>query len=81
MLFRSYSQAHPRHCPDCHSPYLKFFGSGTQKVTESLTAEFPELRWLRFDSDTTRQKGEHRRLLERFRQGEADILVGTQMLT
>jgi primosomal protein N' (replication factor Y) len=77
----NYSQAHPRHCPDCHSPYLKFFGSGTQKVTASLTAEFPELRWLRFDSDTTRQKGEHRRLLERFRQGEADILVGTQMLT
>lgn len=77
----NYSQDQPRFCPQCQSPYLKFFGSGTQKVTQALTAEFPHLRWLRFDSDTTRRKGEHRRLLTAFRQGEADILVGTQMLT
>ncbi|MFM8296138.1 MAG: primosomal protein N', partial [Microcystaceae cyanobacterium] len=77
----NYNCHQPRFCPSCQSPYLKFFGSGTQKVTETLTEEFPHLRWLRFDSDTTRKKGEHRRLLDRFRQGEADILVGTQMLT
>ncbi|KGF73376.1 hypothetical protein DO97_19975 [Neosynechococcus sphagnicola sy1] len=60
---------------------MKHFGSGTQRVTQELTRQFPQLRWLRFDSDTTRTKGSHRALLSRFAQGEADLLVGTQMLT
>jgi primosomal protein N' (replication factor Y) len=77
----NFTQAQPRHCPSCQSPYLKFFGSGTQKVTEALTDQFPELSWLRFDSDTTRTKGAHRRILDDFSQGKADLLVGTQMLT
>ena len=74
-------QAQPRHCPKCGSPYLKHFGSGTQRVVLELQTLFPELRCLRFDSDTTRAKGAHRALLERFTRGEADFLVGTQMLT
>jgi primosomal protein N' (replication factor Y) len=77
----NFTQIQPRHCPNCESPYLKFFGSGTQKVTEALTEQFPELSWLRFDSDTTRTKGAHRRILDDFSQGKADLLVGTQMLT
>jgi primosomal protein N' (replication factor Y) len=77
----NFTQIQPRHCPSCESPYLKFFGSGTQKVTEALTDQFPELSWLRFDSDTTRTKGAHRRILDDFSQGKADLLVGTQMLT
>jgi primosomal protein N' (replication factor Y) len=77
----NFTQIQPRHCPSCQSPYLKFFGSGTQKVTEALTEQFPELSWLRFDSDTTRTKGAHRRILDDFSQGKADLLVGTQMLT
>jgi primosomal protein N' (replication factor Y) len=60
---------------------LKFFGSGTQKVTQELSKLFPELKVIRFDSDTTSTKGAHRMLLTRFARGEADILVGTQMLT
>lgn len=76
----NFSQAQPQRCPECQSPYLKFFGAGTQKVTEALTEQFPHLRWLRFDSDTTQKKGEHRRLLDAFKRGEADILVGTQMI-
>lgn len=72
---------HPSHCPDCKSPYLKFFGSGTQRVTQELAKLFPDLRCLRFDSDTTRTKGSHRALLTQFAAGEADLLVGTQMLT
>ena len=76
-----YGQAHPRQCPVCSSPYLKHFGSGTQRVMQELAQQFPELRCLRFDSDTTRTKGAHRTLLTQFAQGEADILVGTQMLT
>jgi len=77
----NYATSQPRQCPDCLSPYLKFFGSGTQKVTQTLSETFPDLRWLRFDSDTTRNKGAHRRLLTQFAEGEADVLVGTQMLT
>jgi primosomal protein N' (replication factor Y) len=74
-------QLHPPQCPECHSPYLKFFGSGTQKVVQELAKTFPELRCIRFDSDTTRTKDARRLLLDRFRRGEADVLIGTQMLT
>ena len=77
----NYSHLQPRNCPECSSPYLKFFGSGTQKVTQELTQQFPNLRWERFDSDTTRTKGAHRTILNRFARGETDVLVGTQMLT
>ncbi|NEP17654.1 MAG: primosomal protein N' [Leptolyngbya sp. SIO4C1] len=76
-----YGQVQPPHCPDCSSPYLKNFGSGTQRVVSELATQFPELSCIRFDSDTTRTKGAHRALLSRFAQGEADLLVGTQMLT
>ncbi|MUL35508.1 primosomal protein N' [Gloeocapsopsis dulcis] len=77
----NYAQSHPRNCPECGSPYLKFFGSGTQRVTQELARQFPQLRIIRFDSDTTRTKGAHRTLLTRFANREADLLVGTQMLT
>ncbi len=77
----NYTRPHPRNCPECSSPYLKFFGSGTQRVAQELTQQFPQLRLIRFDSDTTRAKGAHRTLLTRFANGEADLLVGTQMLT
>jgi primosomal protein N' (replication factor Y) len=76
-----YGQSHPNRCPVCDSPFLKHFGSGTQRVMQELAKQFPDLRCLRFDSDTTRTKGAHRTLLARFAQGEADLLVGTQMLT
>lgn len=76
-----YGQSHPSRCPVCDSPFLKHFGSGTQRVMQELSKQFPDLRCLRFDSDTTRTKGAHRTLLTRFAQGEADLLVGTQMLT
>ncbi len=76
-----YGRSHPEHCPACGSPYLKHFGSGTQRVIQELARHLPHLRCLRFDSDTTRTKGAHRALLDRFARGEADVLVGTQMLT
>ncbi|WP_017307062.1 primosomal protein N' [Spirulina subsalsa] len=77
----NHTQRQPPQCPECGSPYLKFFGTGTQKVSQELSRLFPELRVIRFDSDTTRTKGSHRALLTQFAQGEADLLVGTQMLT
>ncbi|MEB3292969.1 MAG: primosomal protein N' [Synechococcales bacterium] len=76
-----YTQRQPQQCPVCDSPYFKHFGSGTQRVTQELAVQFPELKVLRFDSDTTRNKGAHRTLLQQFARGEADLLVGTQMLT
>jgi primosomal protein N' (replication factor Y) len=77
----NYGRLHPPHCPECSSPYLKFFGSGTQRVAQELTKQFPNLKIIRFDSDTTTKKGSHRELLTRFANGEAHLLVGTQMLT
>ncbi|MBS9389087.1 MAG: primosomal protein N' [Dolichospermum sp. WA123] len=77
----NYGRLHPPHCPECSSPYLKFFGSGTQRVAQELTKQFPNLKIIRFDSDTTTTKGSHRKLLTQFANGEAHLLVGTQMLT
>jgi len=71
----------PKACPECGSPYFKHFGSGTQKVEQELAKLFPNIRLIRFDSDTTRNKDQHRLLIDQFRAGEADLLVGTQMLT
>ncbi|MCG8362413.1 MAG: primosomal protein N' [Pseudanabaenales cyanobacterium] len=76
-----YGRSHPPHCPECGSPYLKHFGSGTQRVIHEIEQQFSDLCCIRFDSDTTRTKGAHRALLTRFAQGEADLLIGTQMLT
>ncbi len=78
----NHTRLQPNICPECSSPYLKFFGSGTQKVTQELAKLFPHLRTIRFDSDTTRNKKDaHRQLIDRFTHKEADILIGTQMLT
>ncbi|WP_216904576.1 primosomal protein N' [Synechococcus sp. CCY 9618] len=67
-------------CGHCGSSAFKPFGAGTQRVMEQLAAELEDLRLLRFDRDSTRGRDGHRRLLERFAAGEADVLVGTQML-
>jgi primosomal protein N' (replication factor Y) len=67
-------------CGSCGSTAFKPFGAGTQRVQEQLAAELVGLRLLRFDQDTTRGRDGHRQLLERFAAGEADVLVGTQML-
>ncbi len=67
-------------CGHCGSSAFKPFGAGTQRVQEQLATELEGLRLLRFDQDTTGGRDGHRRLLERFAAGEADVLVGTQML-
>lgn len=70
----------PTACPSCQSEHIRFFGTGTQKIEEELHKVFPEARVLRMDIDTTRQKGAHERILASFGRGEADILLGTQMI-
>lgn len=76
----AYEQAMPALCPKCDSEHIRFFGTGTQRVEEALTKLIPEARVIRMDVDTTRRKGAHERLLERFSNQEADILLGTQMI-
>lgn len=67
-------------CPSCQSTQIRFFGTGTQKVEEELTRLLPEARVIRMDMDTTSRKGSHEKLLDAFGRGEADILLGTQMI-
>ena len=70
----------PHTCPECGSPYIKYFGVGTQRVEEEVRRFFPDVPVLRMDNDTTRTKDAHAQLLSRFRSGEARVLVGTQMI-
>ncbi|MFZ5646547.1 MAG: replication restart helicase PriA [Bacillota bacterium] len=70
----------PGRCPDCGSRYVGYFGTGTQKVEEEVVSLFPGARVLRMDSDTTTRKGSHGKILNIFREGGADILIGTQMV-
>ncbi|WP_277673385.1 primosomal protein N' [Piscibacillus halophilus] len=70
----------PNICPNCESDAIRFFGTGTQKVEEALNIHFPEARVIRMDVDTTSRKGAHERLLQKFGNHEADILLGTQMI-
>ncbi len=69
-----------RTCPVCGSEYLAGFGIGTQKVEEMAREQFPNARILRMDMDTTARKGGHEAVLSAFAKGEADILIGTQMI-
>ncbi len=73
-------ESFPDFCPECHSDALKTSGTGTQKIEMLIKELYPDYRVERVDSDVMVRKGEHIRLLERFQQGDIDILVGTQMI-
>ncbi|HFI0462822.1 TPA: primosomal protein N' [Streptococcus suis] len=75
-----YQQAQVAACPHCASPHLKQAGSGTQKIQSQLEVLLPEAKIIRMDNDTTRRKGDHERLLAAFAKGQAQILLGTQMI-
>jgi primosomal protein N' (replication factor Y) len=70
----------PATCPQCGSPSIRFFGTGTQKVAEEAQKLLPDARILRMDLDTTRKRDAHEKLLGAFRKKQADILIGTQMV-
>ena len=70
----------PTVCPSCGSKYIKFFGSGTEKVEQQLHELFPQARIVRLDQDTTSRKHSGDRIIEAFRRHEYDILLGTQMV-
>ncbi|MBR5445764.1 MAG: primosomal protein N' [Clostridia bacterium] len=76
-----YRTAVPETCPVCGKPHFLFMGCGTQKAEDDIEAQFPDLRVIRMDTDTTHGKFSHEAYLSRFRAGEADVLLGTQMVT
>lgn len=75
-----FSKDIPQSCPNCKSHSIRYYGTGTQKAYDELAELFPQARILRMDVDTTRKKGSHQALLDQFGRGEADILLGTQMI-
>lgn len=75
-----HTQPAPRRCPSCGSEYISGFRIGTQQAEDYVKAVFPEARVLRMDLDTTREKDGHARILSAFGAGEADVLIGTQMI-
>jgi len=76
----NYSISIPDICPNCRGHYMRSFGVGTQRVEEGVRRLFPKARVMRMDTDTTRKKGSYERMVKAFEEGEADILVGTQMV-
>jgi primosomal protein N' (replication factor Y) len=75
-----YRRKIPKTCPKCGSERIRQFGTGTEKVEAEVQALFPDARTLRWDYETTRQKGSHELILNQFSNHQADVLVGTQML-
>lgn len=75
-----FEKAIPRTCPQCQSRSIAYYGTGTQKAYDELLEVLPQTRILRMDVDTTRQKGAHQKILDKFGAQEADVLLGTQMI-
>ncbi len=76
----NYRLIQPQECPNCGSKRIRYFGAGTQKVEAAVRDLFRDARVLRWDRDTTQGKGIHEEILQRFVDGQADVLVGTQMI-
>ncbi|MGH9654594.1 MAG: replication restart helicase PriA, partial [Bryobacteraceae bacterium] len=75
-----YAEKIPAQCPKCGSDYIQFLGAGAERVEEELHLHFPQARVARLDRDTASGKGAFERILQQFRDGEIDILAGTQMI-
>jgi len=70
----------PKVCPECGSKYIRYFGTGTEKVEEVISEMFPEAKVARLDLDTIKHKGSIGKILKDFKKGKTDILVGTQIV-
>ena len=75
-----YAIKKPALCPECSSKYLLGFKAGTEQIEEQLQQLFPGIRVARMDGDTTKTKDSYEKILSSFKEGEADVLVGTQMI-
>ena len=67
-------------CPECHSKNIKYFGTGTQKLEEEINKIFPNASTIRMDIDTVSKKNSHEEILNKFKNENIDILIGTQMV-
>lgn len=67
-------------CPICKSKNINSLGMGTEKLEEEFQKRFPNAKTIRMDTDTTHSKGAHRRIVDEFREGKYNVLVGTQMI-
>ncbi|MFP3896609.1 MAG: primosomal protein N' [Anaerolineales bacterium] len=76
----NYRAPSPTQCPECWSRRIKFFGVGTERVEEVMRETYPQARIVRWDLDTTGGKSSHQEILDRFIKGEADVMIGTQMI-
>ncbi|MBQ7919244.1 MAG: primosomal protein N' [Lachnospiraceae bacterium] len=75
-----YEMPSMKSCPECGSKYISGFRAGTQQIEDKLKELYPQMRVLRMDADTTKTKDSYEEILTAFRNGEADVLVGTQMI-
>jgi primosomal protein N' (replication factor Y) len=75
-----YAERVPTECPKCGSDHIQFLGAGAERVEEELHRHLPEARIARLDRDTAAAKGSFERILQAFREGAVDVLVGTQMI-
>jgi primosomal protein N' (replication factor Y) len=75
-----YHRQMPKTCPECKSAHIRQYGAGTERVEVEVQTLFPQARTLRWDYETTRQKGAHEVILSHFANHRADVLIGTQML-
>ncbi|MCA9795081.1 MAG: primosomal protein N', partial [Candidatus Eremiobacteraeota bacterium] len=75
-----YQSPPPTVCPSCSGTNFSYQGAGTERLEEELAKSLPGIRIARMDRDTTSRPGAHGEILERFAQGEADVLLGTQMV-
>ena len=71
----------PKNCPSCGSEHIAHIGYGTQRIEEELSSLLPNARILRMDGDTTVSSSSYEQMLQAFRAHEADILLGTQIVT
>ncbi len=76
----NHREGHPKTCPECGSEQIRFFGGGTERIEQEVSRRFPQARPIRWDRDTTGGKDTHAALLEQFVNGQADVLIGTQMV-
>lgn len=76
----NYRRQSPKVCPQCGSNQIRHFGIGTEKVETDVQQMFPGVRTMRWDAETTRQKGAHDLMMQAFMNHQADVLIGTQML-
>lgn len=69
-----------KECPECHSPKVKYFGTGTQKLEDEIKKMYPNATTIRMDIDTVSKKNSHEEILNKFKNENIDILIGTQMV-